>query len=135
MIKSIELKKKQVTKVAYIDGHLFEIRAGNWLRGPLNAPFDLVEEMYAAYQLFEKTSHHERFQIHFRLEPGDCLIFDNRRALHARTAFETGSGHRHLRGCYLDRDELRSSIRLLERRERQDQVFSSFGSEKKAPRV
>ena len=117
------------------DGHLFEVRAGSWLRGPLIAPFDLVEEMYAAYQLFEKISHSERFQIHFRLEPGDCLIFDNRRALHARTAFEAGSGHRHLRGCYLDRDELRSSIRLLERHEKQEQVFSSFESKKKAPRV
>jgi hypothetical protein len=50
-----------------------------------------------------------------RLEPGDAWVFDNRRMLHARTAFDPSTGRRHLQGCYVDRDELLSRIRILER--------------------
>ncbi len=49
-----------------------------------------------------------------RLEPGDCLIFDNVRLLHARTAFaDSGSGSRHLQGCYADLDGLNSTVTIL----------------------
>ncbi|WP_422326832.1 TauD/TfdA family dioxygenase, partial [Trebonia sp.] len=34
-----------------------------------------------------------------------CLIFDNTRVLHARTAF-AATGERHLQGCYADLDGL-----------------------------
>ena len=39
----------------------------------------------------------------FRLEPGDCVAFDNTRVLHARTGF-AATGPRHLQGCYADLD-------------------------------
>ena len=39
---------------------------------------------------------------------------DNHRVLHGRTAFDADSGRRHLQGCYVDRDELRSRLRVLE---------------------
>jgi gamma-butyrobetaine dioxygenase len=52
----------------------------------------------------------------FRLDAGDCVIFDNTRILHARTAFdESSSGGRHLQGCYADLDGLESTIAILER--------------------
>lgn len=41
----------------------------------------------------------------YKMEPGDCVIFDNQRVLHGRTQFEAskeGGGQRHLRGAYLD---------------------------------
>ena len=54
-------------------------------------------------------------QLRFRLEPGDCVIFDNTRLLHARTAFKDGAGKgRHLQGCYADLDGLLSTIAVLE---------------------
>ena len=43
------------------------------------------------------------------------IVFDNRRVLHARNAFDLKAGRRHLQGCYIDRDELLSRIRVLER--------------------
>jgi hypothetical protein len=67
------------------------------------------------------------FRLHLRLAPGDCLIFDNTRVLHARTAFTaapegtgdaggTGStGERHLQGCYADLDGLLSTLAVLRR--------------------
>jgi alpha-ketoglutarate-dependent taurine dioxygenase len=48
---------------------------------------------------------------------GDCLIFDNTRVLHARTAFaapsEGETGERHLQGCYADLDGLLSTLAVL----------------------
>ena len=51
--------------------------------------------------------------VTFRLDAGDCVIFDNTRLLHARTAFAE-TGERHLQGCYADLDALSSTLRILE---------------------
>ncbi|HET8726878.1 MAG TPA: gamma-butyrobetaine dioxygenase [Alphaproteobacteria bacterium] len=96
-------------------GDIIEIRLANFLRGPLDAPADKVEPLYLAYRRFIAMTRESRFQVVFRLNAGDLMAFDNRRALHARTAFDPATGARHLRGCYLDRDELLSRIRILER--------------------
>ncbi|PSR74786.1 hypothetical protein BD289DRAFT_334199, partial [Coniella lustricola] len=48
--------------------------------------------------------------IQYRLKPGDCAIFDNERVLHGRTRFNTASGHRHLRGTYLDQQAFESAL-------------------------
>ncbi|KCV69103.1 hypothetical protein H696_04519 [Fonticula alba] len=42
---------------------------------------------------------------------GDLIVFDNRRVLHARTAFESATGERHLRGSYLRLDDWRAAWR------------------------
>lgn len=55
-------------------------------------------------------------QFSFRFEEGDCVIFDNVRILHARTAFDARTGYRHLQGCYVGRDDLRSRLQVLRRR-------------------
>ena len=56
-------------------------------------------------------------QLNLRLAPGDCLVFDNTRVLHARTAFSLnpGSPERHLQGCYADLDGLASTLAVLSR--------------------
>jgi gamma-butyrobetaine dioxygenase len=46
------------------------------------------------------------------------MAFDNRRILHGRDAYAVGDGSRWLRGCYSERDELDSRIRILERARR-----------------
>jgi gamma-butyrobetaine dioxygenase len=72
---------------------------------------------YDAYRAFAGLIEDPETQLTFRLEPGDCVIFDNTRLLHARTAFsDSGSGNRHLQGCYADLDGLFSTIAVLERR-------------------
>ena len=45
---------------------------------------------------------------------GDCVVFHNRRVVHARTAFEVEPNRtaRWLRGCYVDGDALRSKYRV-----------------------
>jgi gamma-butyrobetaine dioxygenase len=55
--------------------------------------------------------------ISVRLAAGDVLCFDNRRVLHGRTEFFPNSGRRHLQGCYVDRDMVRSRLRAVRRQQ------------------
>jgi len=96
-------------------GDVTEIRYSNSVRGPFDAPADLMPGLYRAYRRFMQLGREAQFRIVRRLEPGDMWGFDNRRVLHARTEFDPNSGKRHLQGCYVDRDELLSRIRVLER--------------------
>ena len=49
----------------------------------------------------------------YRMQEGDCVIFNNRRVLHARRAFDTASGERWLKGAYVDTDVFNSKFRVL----------------------
>ncbi len=73
----------------------------------------LNERFYAAYRRFAEIVNEPSAQLNFTLTPGDCLIFDNTRLLHARTAFET-TGGRHLQGAYADIDGLLSTLAITE---------------------
>ena len=104
-----------------VNGDVSEIRVGNWLRAPLvDAPFDQVEAAYEAYRHLFEITYRPDLVVQFRLEAGDCMVFDNRRILHARTEFNPNSGHRFLRGCYSEREEVESRLRVLERKKRSD---------------
>ncbi|KAL3473336.1 hypothetical protein BJX99DRAFT_233779 [Aspergillus californicus] len=46
-----------------------------------------------------------------KLNPGECVIFENRRVVHARRQFNTTSGERWLAGAYVDEDALQSCFR------------------------
>jgi gamma-butyrobetaine dioxygenase len=71
---------------------------------------------YSAYLAFSDIVNRPDLAYTFRLDAGDCLIFDNTRLLHSRTAFDTSeAGHRRLQGCYADLDGLASTAAVLER--------------------
>jgi gamma-butyrobetaine dioxygenase len=57
-----------------------------------------------------------RFELRFRLNSGEMMMFDNNRVLHGRTSFDPSEGHRQLQGCYIDRDGPRSMYRVLNRK-------------------
>jgi gamma-butyrobetaine dioxygenase len=62
---------------------------------------------------------HRKENIHERMmKPGECVLFDNRRVLHARKAFEVADAgkERWLRGAYLDKDPFISKLRVLTHR-------------------
>lgn len=54
------------------------------------------------------------FELRFKLEPGELMLFDNSRVLHGRTEYEPGEGRRHLQGCYIDFDGPRERLSSLE---------------------
>jgi len=73
-----------------------------------------VAPAYEALRRFHQLADDPQFELTFRLGPGDIMCFDNRRVLHGRKAF-SGSGKRHLQGIYIDRDEILSRGRALNR--------------------
>ena len=74
---------------------------------------DIMDKVYKAHHKFGNLLHNDKFQIKFRLNPGDIFSFNNRRVLHGRTAFDPNSGRRHLQGYYIDRDEIIGRLNYL----------------------
>jgi gamma-butyrobetaine dioxygenase len=98
-------------------GEYFEVRYSNALLAPLDCDPDDVLPFYAAYKAFSELLREPRFEYGFRLEAGECEVFDNRRVMHGRYAFDPNSGKRHLQGCYVDTDDFHSRIKVLQRTE------------------
>jgi gamma-butyrobetaine dioxygenase len=100
-------------------GRVRGVRFNNRSAQPLRLPYAEVTAFYAAYRRWAELLGRPERQLNLRLAPGDCLIFDNTRVLHARTAFDlsAGSPGRHLQGCYADLDGLASTLAVLRRTE------------------
>jgi gamma-butyrobetaine dioxygenase len=93
------------------NGRIREIRFNNRSLQPVRLPPDQTAAFYAAYRRFTEIVRRPELMVTFRLGPGDCVVFDNTRLLHARTGF-TDSGDRHLQGCYADLDSFASQYRV-----------------------
>ena len=98
-------------------GQLRSVRLASFLRAPLMAEFDAIEPAYRSLRRFIKMTYQPEYRMTFAYQPGDLVIFDNRRVLHARGEFDPNSGHRHLQGTYIDRDDLLSTMRMLRHRQ------------------
>ncbi|MEU9132991.1 TauD/TfdA family dioxygenase [Kitasatospora sp. NPDC048540] len=112
-------------------GRIREVRFNNRSIGTLRLPPAELDAFYAAYRRFAAITLRPELQLTFRLGHGDCLVFDNTRLLHARTAFEQ-DGHRHLQGCYADLDSLASTLAVLHRQtaalDTLEQLFEGEGA-------
>lgn len=73
---------------------------------------ELFEDFLRGFKLFEDHINDPKNKIKFKTHEGTCIIFDNRRAFHAREAFDSNSGERWLKGCYLDKDTFQSKLRV-----------------------
>lgn len=69
---------------------------------------------HKAMQRFDELVNAPENMFEYRMNEGECVIFDNRRVLHARRAFEADKGERWLKGTYADRDVYFSKLRVLE---------------------
>ncbi|WP_374373541.1 TauD/TfdA family dioxygenase [Dongia sp.] len=78
-------------------------------------PAHELQAFYDARRQLDQLLKAAQFEIRFRLDDGDLVMFDNRRLLHGRTSFDTQEGIRHLQGCYIDSDGPRSLYRVLKR--------------------
>ena len=75
-----------------------------------------LEKFYKARRLFSKLCASKKFELKFKLEVGDIIMFDNYRTLHWRTSFSQSKGKRFLKGCYIDHDSTEGKLRHLERK-------------------
>jgi predicted HD phosphohydrolase len=67
-------------------GRVRGIRFNNRSMRPLRRPYAEVTAFYTAYRRWAELLARPERQLSLRLAPGDCLVFDNTRVLHARTA-------------------------------------------------
>ncbi|KKY29515.1 putative gamma-butyrobetaine dioxygenase [Diaporthe ampelina] len=85
-------------------GHPWDVRAGF-----------MIERWHQAAKVFRDSTDDPTNMVQFRLQPGDCVVFDNWRVLHGRREFDTASGRRHLRGAYVENQALNSTWVRLQR--------------------
>ena len=112
--KSTELRASQPLIQLSPCGQIRGVRFNHRSARPLRLPYAEVTAFYAAYRRWAELLARPERQLNLRLRPGDCLVLDNTRVLHARTAFSV-TGGRHLQGCYADLDGLASTLAVLRR--------------------
>lgn len=96
-----------------------EVKAINWsppFEGTQRIPATIVEEYYAARRKFSDMLNNPKYAFSHRLSPGEVVVFNNRRILHSRTAFDEKAGHRLLEGAYIGSDEFSDRLRVLNRK-------------------
>ena len=96
-------------------GRLFDVQFSAHLLEAFHMESDAMIEYYAAYRKFMAATRAPAERVAFKLNAGEMVVFDNRRVLHGREAFNPATGHRLLRGFYIDRGEIDSKIRTLTR--------------------
>ncbi|KAH8674789.1 hypothetical protein BGZ60DRAFT_404818 [Tricladium varicosporioides] len=62
---------------------------------------------------FAKGADDPKNVLEYRLQEGECVIFNNRRLLHGRKQFDALGGERWLKGTYVDADVMASRRRVL----------------------
>ena len=83
-----------------VDGGNFLVRYSYFTLAPYRLPFAEMDAWYRAVDRFARLVRDPRHQLQLTLRPGEWVLYDNHRMLHARTGFR---GPRWVRGVYFDR--------------------------------
>ncbi len=110
-----ELRARQTLISVDSDGEVKAVHFNNRSADWLDAPAQVAARWYHAYITFARILKRPELELIFRLAPGDCVVMQNDRTLHGRTAFDPNLGRRHLQGCYIDRDGVESRRLVLRR--------------------
>jgi gamma-butyrobetaine dioxygenase len=96
-------------------GEVIEIRYNAHLAGVFDMSSEIMPAYYRAYRAYMAKTRDPKYRLTLKLKAGEMVVFDNRRILHGRDSFDPSTGFRHLHGCYVDRGEFFSRLRLLAR--------------------
>lgn len=94
-------------------GEIAGIRFSNQLMQPLDPTGPDVEAFYRAYHLLARALLDPGNQATFRMEAGDMLVVNGHRILHAREAYDSHGGARHLQDTYFELDDIAAAAALL----------------------
>jgi trimethyllysine dioxygenase len=92
------------------DGWVAQVSFNNYDRAPFLLDPGLMERWYDAYSRFHELCNQRQHWLVIGLTPGDVLLFDNWRVLHGRMAY---TGSRVFEGCYHNREDFESRLRVL----------------------
>jgi gamma-butyrobetaine dioxygenase len=110
-----DIRRRQKVITLDENGAVTEVCWNAHLADMFDMPAETLEAYYRAYRAFMAKLRDPAYRIGFALRPGEMVVFDNRRVLHGRAAFDPATGYRHLQGFYVDRGEFDSRIRVLSR--------------------
>lgn len=105
--------KQRVIELDPNNGEVSGINFSQHLADIFDFPQRDMDHFYPAFRKFGQMLQDPSYLMTFRLNAGECIVFDNQRIAHGRASYIEGSGARHLRGCYVERGELRSTYRVL----------------------
>ncbi len=88
-----------ISPMISVDGDEFLVRCSYFTLAPHALPFARMPDFYRAHDRFIRLVRDPQHHVRVALGPGDWLLYDNHRTLHARTGF---TGARWLRGIYFD---------------------------------
>jgi len=114
--ENTDIRSRKHVIMLNLDGKISEICFNAHIADFLDIDPKLMKSYYRAYGKFMKMTRSNAYLISLRLAAGEMVVFDNRRILHGRDAFNPKTGFRHLHGCYVDRGEFESRLRVLKRR-------------------
>ena len=97
------------------EGETAAVRLGLHNISPPDCDEDDIEAFYDALKRVDRMVRDPSLHIVKRLEAGELVLVDNERVLHGREGFD-GSGGRHLRNGFVDRDSFHSRWRVLSKR-------------------
>jgi len=80
-------------------------------------------KFYQSIRIWNEIIHRDENVLHHRLKPGQALIFDNWRCLHARIGITTGK--RRMCGAYFDKEDFQSTLRMINTKS-QSELFESL---------
>lgn len=113
--RTCDIRRRQTIINVDESGHILSFIFNAHLVGTPDLAPELMVAYYAAYRDLMQRIRRPEYKIELKLQRGEMVIFDNRRVMHGRNAFDPSSGFRHLRGYYIDRGEVDSRIRVINR--------------------
>lgn len=72
-----------------------------------------VREWHSGIRALRDSMEAPKNMLQFRMQPGECVVFDNQRIVHGRTQFDTTAGERHLHGTYLSSQTMKRALRRV----------------------
>lgn len=87
------------------EGNLRETNYSPFMFPPL-CHIDDLKLFYLALDKLTILLQSQENKLVTKMHPGDMFIFNNRRVLHGRSAYDTGKNNRFLQGSYMDWDEI-----------------------------
>ncbi|OQR70464.1 gamma-butyrobetaine dioxygenase-like [Tropilaelaps mercedesae] len=88
------------------------------MRPPL-LPTTRITEFYDAFRVFSKRLQDQSLVFDLQMEPGDLVIFNNRRVIERGTCRMDASSDIFMEGCYMDADEI---LALYEKIKKDDAI-------------
>lgn len=119
-VLELGIHQPNVRRIGGLESPCQEVLNINW-SPPFQAPLPYQRKLQGtplpkvlqALRAFANRVEHPKALYEYRLNEGECVIFNNRRVLHGRTAFDTTRGERWLKGTYVDTDVFLSRLRVL----------------------